>query len=161
MDSTNHAMKTYQRTTHAATLLVCLALASSGITSAVAAPSETEATQKVAAPPALASFVKASNERDTESIAACFTKEAVVYDQGEILQGAEEVRHWIADGFKKYEYVIAPTGVKNASQVVVLTTVVTGTFPGGRAMLDFHCRMDGDKIAVMVVQPTPVPEAGK
>ena len=154
-------MKTYQRTIPTATLLVCLALASSGTTSAIAASPDTEAAQEVAAPPALASFVKASNERDTESVAACFTKEAVVYDQGEILRGAEEIRHWIADGFKKYEYVIAPTKVKNASKDVILTTVVTGSFPGGKATLDFYCRMDGDKIAVMVVQPTPTPEAAK
>jgi hypothetical protein len=154
-------MKKYRRTTRAVALFACLTLIAGGLTPTIAAPPETEAAQKVAAPPALASFVKASNERDTESLVTCFTKDAIVYDQGEILRGAEEVRHWIADGFKKYEYVVAPTGVKNAAKVVVLTTVVTGTFPGGRAALDFHCRIDGDKIAVMVVQPTPAPVAAK
>jgi hypothetical protein len=149
------SMKTPQRIRHAATFIACLALAAGWFTPAIAEPPEPAATKKMITPSSLTEFVRASNDRDTDSLAACFAKDAVVYDQGEILRGAAEIRHWIADGFKKFQYVVAPTGVKNSGKDVVLTAVLTGTFPGGRVSLDFHCRIDSDKIAVMIVQHTP------
>ncbi len=34
--------------------------------------------------------------------------------------------------------------------------MITGNFPGERVSLEYHCRILGDKIEVMVIQPAPV-----
>jgi hypothetical protein len=128
----------------------------SGGSSGVAAPPATEAAPKAGIPSSLASFVKANNNRDTDSLAACFCKDAVVYDDGQIMRGTDEIRQWIAELFRKFQYVVAPTNVRELTNGAILTATITGNFPGASVSLDYHCRTLGDKIDIMVILPTPV-----
>ena len=100
--------------------------------------------------------MKANNDRDADSVTACFSKDAVVYDDGQIMRGAEEIRQWIAELFRKFQYVVSPTNVRELTNGAILTATITGDFPGARVSLDYNCRTLGDKIEVMVMQPTPV-----
>src|SRR5258708_40004349 len=77
----------------------------------MAAPPAAEVAPKDGIPSTWASFVKANNDRDADSVTACFSKDAVVYDDGQIMRGAEEIRQWIAELFRKFQYVVAPTNV--------------------------------------------------
>ncbi len=104
----------------------------------------------------LASFVKANNDRDIDSGTACFSKDAIVYDDGQIMRGVDEIREWIAQLFRQFQYVVAPTKVRELTNGAVLTATITGNFPGGQVSLDYHCRSLGDKIDVMVILPSPV-----
>jgi len=104
----------------------------------------------------LASFVKANNDRNIDSVTACFSKEAVVYDDGQIMRGTDEIRQWIAGLFQKFQYVVTPTNVRGTTNGAVLTATIIGNFPGGHVSLDYHCRTLGDKIEVMVILPTSV-----
>jgi len=104
----------------------------------------------------LASFVKANNDRNIDSVTACFSKEAVVYDDGQIMRGTDEIRQWIAGLFQKFQYVVTPTNVRGTTNGAVLTATIIGNFPGGHVSLDYHCRALGDKIEVMVILPTSV-----
>src|SRR5437016_3872262 len=52
----------------------------------IAAPPATEAAPKDGIPSTLASFVKANNDRDADSVTACFSKDPVVYDDGQIMR---------------------------------------------------------------------------
>src|SRR5437667_3951723 len=122
----------------------------------MAAPPATEVAPKDGIPSTLASFVKANNDRDADSVTACFSKDPVVYDDGQIMRGAEEIRQWIAELFRKFQYVVAPTNVRELTNGAILTATITGNFPGARVSLDYNCRTLGDKIEVMVIQPTPV-----
>ena len=122
----------------------------------MAAPPATEVAPKDGIPSTLASFVKANNDRDADSVTACFSKDAVVYDDGQIMRGAEEIRQWIAELFRKFQYVVAPTNVRESTNGAILTATITGNFPGARVSVDYNCRTLGDKIEVMVIQPTPV-----
>ncbi len=87
---------------------------------------------------------------------ACFSKEAVVYDDGQIMRGTDEIRQWIAGLFQKFQYVVTPTIVRGTTNGAVLTATIIGNFPGGHVSLDYHCRALGDKIEVMVILPTSV-----
>ena len=104
----------------------------------------------------LASFVKANNDRNIDSVTACFSKEAVVYDDGQIMRGTDEIRQWIAGLFQKFQYVVTPTNVRGTTNGAVLTATIIGNFPGGHVSMDYHCRTLGDKIEVMVILPTSV-----
>ena len=104
----------------------------------------------------LASFVKANNDRDIDSGTVCFSKDAIVYDDGQIMRGVDEIREWIAQLFRQFQYVVAPTKVRELTNGAVLTATITGNFPGGQVSLDYHCRSLGDKIDVMVILPSPV-----
>jgi len=79
----------------------------------------------------LASFVKANNDRNIDSVTASFSKEAVVYDDGQIMRGTDEIRQWIAGLFQKFQYVVTPTNVRGTTNGAVLTATIIGNFPGG------------------------------
>jgi len=121
-----------------------------------AAGRESGAAPKAGIASTLASFVKANNDRDADSVTACFSKDAVVYDDGQIMRGAEEIRQWIAELFRKFQYVVAPTNVRELENGEILTATINGNFPGARVSLDYHCRTLGDKIDVMIIQPSRV-----
>jgi hypothetical protein len=111
-------MKTsYRIARHAAILFACLAITSIWESSGMVAPPATEAAPKAGIPSTLASFVKANNNRDTDSVAACFSKDAVVYDDGQIMRGTDGIRQWIAELFRKFQYVVAPTNVRELTNV--------------------------------------------
>src|SRR5712675_2986281 len=119
-----------------------------------AACRESGAAPKAGIASTLASFVKANNDRDTDSVAACFSRGAVVDDDGQIMRGTDEIRQWVAELFRKFQYVVAPTNVRELENGAILTATITGNFPGARVSLDYNCRTLGDKIEVMVMQPT-------
>jgi hypothetical protein len=100
--------------------------------------------------------VKANNSRDTDSVTACFSNDAVVYDDGRIMRGTDEIRQWSAELFRKFHYFVAPTNVRELTNGAILTATITGNLPGARVSLDYHCRTLGDKIDIMVILPTPV-----
>jgi len=141
---------------HAAILFAWLAITSIWGSLGMAAPPETEAAPKAGIASTLASFVKANNDRNIDSVTACFSKDAVVYDDGHIMHGRDEIRQWIVELFQKFQYVVTPTNVRVATNGAVLTARIIGNFPGGHVSLDYHCRTLGDKIEVMVILPTSV-----
>jgi SnoaL-like domain len=150
-------MKTsYRIARYAAILFACFAITSIWGSSGMAEPPATEAAPKTKIPSILADFVKANNDRDTDYVTACFSKDAVVYDAGHIMRGLGEIRQWSAELFQKFRYVIAPTNAKGEANGVILTAMITGNFPGERVSLEYHCRILGGKIEVMVIQPAPV-----
>jgi uncharacterized protein YbjT (DUF2867 family) len=121
-----------------------------------AAGRESGAAPKAGIASTLASFVKANNDRDTDSVAACFSRGAVVHDDGQIMRGTDEIRQWVAELFRKFQYVVAPTNVRELENGAILTATITGNFPGALVSLDYHCRTLGDKIDVMIIQPSRV-----
>ena len=154
----NHdVMKTSCRIVrHAAILFAWLSITAIWGFLGMAAPPETKAAPKDGIASTLASFVKANNDRNTDSVTACFSKDAVVYDDGQIMRGTDEIRHWIAELFQKFQYVVTQTNVRGATNGAVLTATITGNFPGGHVSMDYHCRTLGDKIEVMVILPASV-----
>ena len=146
-------MKTPNSMRMAASLLIAVSRLTSP---SYAGPTETVVETKLDMPSVFEDFVNASNAQNTESVTGCFSKDSVVYDEGQIMRGSADIHAWIAGGFKKYQYVVTPTQVKEVDKGVVVTAVVVGNFPGSRVSLDFHCKILCDKIDVMVVQPTPV-----
>jgi NAD(P)-dependent dehydrogenase (short-subunit alcohol dehydrogenase family) len=141
---------------HAAMLFAYLAIASVSGSSGMAAPPAPEVAPKARIPSTLASFLKANNDRDIESVTACFAKDAVVYDDGQIMRGADDIRQWIARLFRQFQYVVAPTAVSESTNGAILTATITGNFPGTRVSLDYHYKTLGDKIDIMVILPTPL-----
>ncbi len=121
-----------------------------------AAPPEAEAAPKAGIVSTLANFVKANNDRNIDSVTACYSKDAVVYDDGQIMRGTDEIRQWIAGLFQKFQYVVTTTSVRGATNGAILTATIIGNFPGGHVSLDYHCRTLGDKFEVMVILPTSV-----
>ena len=101
--------------------------------------------------PTIATFVKAKNDRDTTAVVTCFADDAVVHDEGQEMRGLVAIKEWSEKSFRKYQYTIEPTNLREEGDKTVLTATLTGNFPGSPVSLDFNFTIRGDKIIALLI----------
>src|SRR5258708_5108953 len=101
-------------------------------------------------PSIIAAFVKAKNDRDTDSVVPCCPHDAVVHDEGKKMTGLTAITKWSDEGLKKYQYTIDPTGIAKGDKEAILTATLTGNFPGSPVSLDFRFTIKNDKIGGVI-----------
>lgn len=91
---------------------------------------------------------------DSEAIAQCFTDNAIVKDEGHTYEGLNEIRRWKAATSIKYVYYMSePFAFESKDGRSVVTSRLTGNFPGSPVDLRFFFRLEGDKIASLEITP--------
>ena len=88
-----------------------------------------------------------------EAIAHCFTEQAVVKDEGRTHSGHTAITAWKLDASNKYSYTSEPIGLEERDGGYVVTSRVTGNFPGSPVELRFAFRLEGGKIAYLEITP--------
>ena len=83
----------------------------------------------------------------------CFTENAVVKDEGQTYRGRAAIKQWKADVSAKYQYTSEPLACEQQDGKVVVTTRLTGSFPGSPVSLRFFFVLEGDKIASLEITP--------
>jgi hypothetical protein len=61
-----------------------------------------------------------------------------VFDEGKTHTGRKAIEEWIDESNKKYKSVMKPLSIIHEGKTSVLSTEVSGTFPGSPAILKFH-----------------------
>jgi ketosteroid isomerase-like protein len=56
----------------------------------------------------IAIYIAAENRGDTEALAQCFAEDAVVRDEGQMIEGLAAIKQWKAETRKKYQHTIEP-----------------------------------------------------
>jgi ketosteroid isomerase-like protein len=97
-------------------------------------------------------YIEVSNAHDVKSILACFSDDAVVRDEGEMLRGKEAIEGWIARTIEKYKFQLKPLSIQEQKSEVVVAIEVSGTFPGSPVTLDYHFTTEKDKVLVLAVE---------
>ena len=90
---------------------------------------------------------------DGEALARCFTATAVVRDEGHTYDGVEEIKRWKTDVASKYAYVCEPFAYEPKEDKAVVTSRLTGNFPGSPIDLRFVFRLEGNRIASLEILP--------
>ena len=90
---------------------------------------------------------------DSEAVAQCFTENAVVKDEGHTFKGRAAIRQWKADTSAKYEYTSEPFLCERQDGQVIVTSRLTGNFPGSPVNLRFFFRLEGDHIESLEIVP--------
>ncbi len=101
-------------------------------------------------PPPIAAYFDADTT-DSDAVARCFTETAVVKDEGHIYTGRDAIRRWKTDSSAKYTYVSEPFAIATEGGSTVVTSHVTGNFPGSPVDLRFFFVLEGDKIAKLEI----------
>ena len=94
-----------------------------------------------------------ADQRDGEAVARCFTKEAVVKDEGQTHSGRAAIKAWKTAASAKYAYTSAPFAVEQKDGQYVVTSRLTGNFPGSPVDLRYRFRLERGKIAHLVIAP--------
>jgi hypothetical protein len=87
---------------------------------------------------------------DNTAISQCFTDNAVVKDEGHTYTGLSAIQNWKQESAKKYTYTSEPIAYEKNDKNIV-TTRVTGNFPGSPIDLRFFFSLEGNKIASLEI----------
>jgi hypothetical protein len=94
-----------------------------------------------------------ADQGDSEQVSQCFTEDAVVKDEGQTYNGRAAIRQWKADVSAKYQYTSEPVACEQRDGRTVVTSRLTGNFPGSPLNLRFFFEIEGDKIASLEIIP--------
>jgi len=95
----------------------------------------------------------AADRLDAEAVARCFTEDALVTDEGHTYRGRAAIKQWKADASAKYRYTNEPFNCESKDGTIIVTSRLTGNFPGSPVNLRFFFRLEGDQIASLEVIP--------
>ncbi len=90
---------------------------------------------------------------DGEAVARCFTNDAVVKDEGRTYTGLEAIKRWRAEVSTKYTYTSEPFALEQRGGITVVTSRLTGNFPGSPVDLRFFFCLERGKIAALEIMP--------
>ena len=88
-----------------------------------------------------------------EAVCQCFTENAVVKDEGHTYKGRAAIKQWRNEAAAKYEFTSEPFASEEQDGKMVVTSTLTGTFPGSPVDLRFFFELRGDKIAALEIIP--------
>lgn len=103
-------------------------------------------------PVPIAIYFAAANQGHTEIVAECFSENAVVRDEGQTIEGLAAIKQWQAETRKKYQHTIEPLALAEKDGTTIVTSRLTGNFPGSPIELDFVFTLEGSKIAALEIR---------
>jgi ketosteroid isomerase-like protein len=95
-------------------------------------------------PPAVQAYFDATNAHDAAAIAACFTPDGWVHDEGSDHRGRDAIRAWGQDVIDKYDLISRVTGAEARDDALTVTAEVSGNFDGSPAEITYLFDLDGD-----------------
>lgn len=94
-----------------------------------------------------------ADKGDSEAVSQCFTETAIVTDEGHTYHGRAAIKQWKAEASTKYQYTSEPFACEHKDRKLVVTSRITGNFPGSPVNLRFFFGLEGDKIASLEIIP--------
>ncbi|EAQ81368.1 nuclear transport factor 2 family protein [Blastopirellula marina] len=94
-----------------------------------------------------------ADKADSETVARCFTDDAVVKDEGHAYHGRVAIKKWKEETSAKYVYTCEPLKCESQDGKVVVTCRLDGNFPGSPADLRFFFELTGEQIASLEIIP--------
>jgi hypothetical protein len=105
-------------------------------------------------PATISTLLGAIEARDLAGIHAAFTPDAAIHDEGEVVHGPAGVERW-ATRVLGYAPVFTVDHVSYDAGETVVTTTVTGSFPGSPLAFRWHLAFAGDRIASLRIDLSP------
>jgi hypothetical protein len=96
-------------------------------------------------------FMSSENAHDADALAECFASDATVQDEGRTLKGLKAIKAWRLETAKKYQHTLEPVAASGRGGKTVVSTKLTGNFPGSPVTLDFVFTLEGGKIAALEI----------
>lgn len=103
-------------------------------------------------PDAIAAYF-AADQRSEDAVAHCFTTQAVVKDEGCTYTGLDAIKAWKATASAAYTYTSEPFRLERNEGAYIVTSRVTGNFPGNPVDLRYRFRLERGLIATLEIAP--------
>lgn len=92
-----------------------------------------------------------ADRADSEAVANCFIDNAIVKDESHTYQGIAEIKQWKIDSSKKFSYTTEPFCLEEKAGKTIVSSTLTGNFPGSPVNLNYIFSLEGDKIAKLEI----------
>lgn len=102
-------------------------------------------------PEPIAAYFAADKQKDAQALTRWFTPHAVVKDEGHTLSGTDAIAAWKAAASTKYTYTTEPFALEQKDGHQVVTSRVTGNFPGSPVDLRYRFRLERGLIASLEI----------
>jgi hypothetical protein len=93
----------------------------------------------------------ATDQQDPDKWARCFTPQALVKDEGKTYFGLDAIKAWKAAASTQYNYTSEPFAVEQRSGHHIVSSHVTGNFPGSPVDLWYRFQLEGGLIASLEI----------
>lgn len=107
---------------------------------------------KLNLPEPIAAYFDA-DKRDGEAVASAFTKEGIVKDEGHTHSGPAAIKAWKTAASAKYSYTSEPIALGQKDSRYIVTSRLTGSFPGSPVDMRFIFRLERGKVASLEITP--------
>lgn len=88
-----------------------------------------------------------------KAVARCFTNDGVVVDEGRTHVGSDAIAAWKTAASQKFSYAVDPIAQTKQDRRLVVTSRVTGDFPGSPALLRYFFTLERGRIASLEILP--------
>lgn len=102
-------------------------------------------------PEPIGGFVAAENAGDPETAVQYFADKAVVVDEGQTYSGIAAITRWKVATSHAFQIAMQPLAVAERDGKTVVTSRVSGTFPGSPADLKFEFGLADGKIVSLEI----------
>ena len=103
-------------------------------------------------PEAIAAYF-AADKREAGDVSRCFTDNAIVRDEAHSYRGRDAIGKWSAETSAKYQYTSEPLASEQREGKTIVTSRLTGSFPGSPVDLRFFFELESGKIASLEIIP--------
>ena len=108
----------------------------------------------VALPQPIADYFAADADKANRGrVAACFTDDAVVKDEGHTYTGRAAIQRWKESSSTKYTYTSTPIACVEHDGTTIVTSHLVGDFPGSPLDLRYRFVLAGAQIAALAIAP--------
>ena len=94
-----------------------------------------------------------ADKADGEAVSRCFAENAVVKDEGHAYNGRAAIKKWKEEASAKYQYTSELLTCEHEEGKVVVTSRLTGNFPGSPVDLRFSFELAGEQIVSLEIAP--------
>jgi hypothetical protein len=94
-----------------------------------------------------------ADRRDARAVASCFTNDATVMDEGRTHAGLAAIEAWKTAASAQFSYIAEPFSLEQKDRKYIVTSRVTGDFPGSPVDLQFFFTLERGKISSLEIRP--------
>lgn len=94
-----------------------------------------------------------ADRQDGHAVARCFTTDGVVLDEGKTHAGLAAIAAWKTDAASRYTYTAKPHTLETQGRGYIVTSEVSGDFPGSPLDLRYRFTLERGKIATLEIAP--------
>ena len=108
---------------------------------------------RLSIPEPIADYFEADKRGDADAVVRCFTERAVVKDEGRTYSGRAAIQKWKTEATAKYSYVSEPLAIEQTDGRYIVTSRLTGNFPGSPIDLRYAFQLERGKIVSLEIAP--------